>query len=88
MFNAVGVPCSMLCFLEINFVGVQLCFYSVFIWRQKAVLQASDTLLGLGKDDANDVRSLFRAGITRHTKSFQFLDVLCVAAPRFPLRLG
>ena len=49
-------------------------------WRAplaaKPVLQASDTLLGLGKDDANDVRSLFRADIRGLLKSFQFLDVL------------
>ena len=47
------------------------------LWRPKAVLQATDTLLGPGKVDANDVGSLFRADIKRLTKSFQFLDVLC-----------
>jgi len=47
------------------------------LWQQKAALQASDTLLGPGKANANDVRPLFRGGIERDTNSFRFVDVLC-----------
>jgi len=50
---------------------------------QKAVLQASDTLLGPGKANSNDVMSLFRASSTQLTKTLQFLDVLRDLRPLF-----
>jgi len=48
----------------------------VRVWQRKAVLQNSDTLLGLGKANTHDVRALSRAGISWRTKTFKFVDVL------------